>query len=132
MVDKHLNSFTGRNKASPSVFETIKDVKRCYMHQQHPSLKVWWACMFVLIASYGFTIFCIRWFKGVFGSTSASAFRCFSKVLLAWKNIKLIFLMLFDGFDVLMSKIKKQIWKKFILMHFQAKSYFEKHLAPQS
>jgi hypothetical protein len=41
--------------------------------------------------------------------------------------------MLFDGFDVLMSKKKKNKYeKKFILMHFQAKSYFEKHLVPQS
>jgi hypothetical protein len=40
--------------------------------------------------------------------------------------------MLFDGFDVLMSKIKNKYEKKFILMHFQAKSYFEKHLVPQS
>jgi hypothetical protein len=33
-----------------------------------------------------------------------------------------------DDFDVLMSKIKNKIERT----HFQAKSYFEKHPAPQS
>ena len=38
----------------------------------------------------------------------------------------LVFLNYFDE----MSKIKKEIEKKIILMHFQAKSIFEKHPAP--
>jgi len=47
---------------------------------------------------------------------------------LPWKNIKLmLFLVLSDDFDVLMSKKKKQI----ILMHFQVKNTFEKLFAPQ-
>jgi len=36
-----------------------------------------------------------------------------------------------DGFDVLISKMKKNL-KKLILIHFQTKSYFEKHTASQS
>jgi hypothetical protein len=45
----------------------------------------------------------------------------------------MFFSMLLDDFDVLMSKIKKKKnLKKFILMHFQVKSYFKKHHAPQS
>jgi hypothetical protein len=43
------------------------------------------------------------------------------------KNIKLIFCLIV--YDVLMSKIKKI--KIFILMHFQAKSYFKKYHIPQ-
>jgi hypothetical protein len=44
----------------------------------------------------------------------------------------MFFSMLLDDFDVLMSKKKKKNLKKFILMHFQVKSYFKKHHAPQS
>jgi len=48
---------------------------------------------------------------------------------LPWKNIKLmLFLVLSDDFDVLMSKKKK---KQIILMHFQVKNTFEKLFAPQ-
>jgi hypothetical protein len=39
-----------------------------------------------------------------------------------------VFLVLYNDFDVLMSKIKNKIRKKFILMHFQVKCSFEKHL----
>jgi hypothetical protein len=39
----------------------------------------------------------------------------------------MLFLVLSDDFDVLMSKKKKQI----ILMHFQVKNTFEKLFAPQ-
>jgi len=44
----------------------------------------------------------------------------------------MIFLVFSDGFDVLMLKIEKESGKKFILIYFQVKSYFENHLSPQS
>jgi len=40
----------------------------------------------------------------------------------------MLFLVVFYGFDMLMSRIKNKSEKQFILMHFQAKSYFKKHL----
>jgi hypothetical protein len=65
----------------------------------------------------------------VFGAISAYAFRCFWKKKLAKKNQSDDFLIIYNGFDMLMSKIKKS--KKTILIYFQAKSYFETHHAPQ-
>jgi len=82
---------------------------------QSESLMSVHVCINCILWIHHFNVFVLG--SGVFGSTSASAFRCFSKVLLAWKNIKLIFLMLFDGFDVLMSKIKNKYEKK---IHFDA------------
>jgi hypothetical protein len=71
----------------------------------------------------------------VFGSAFASAFAFgyFSKVLLAWKNIKLIlfFVRFMMVLICLCQKWNKNL-KKFILMYFQVKSYFKKHSAPQS
>lgn len=42
----------------------------------------------------------------------------------------MFFLVFSDNFDLLISKIKKDL-KKIILMHFQAKSTFKKHPTPQ-
>ena len=45
----------------------------------------------------------------------------------------MIFLVISDGFDTLMLKIEKESGKKkFILIYFQVKNYFKKHLVPQS
>jgi len=59
------------------------------------------------------TLSVMKW-MGVFFIISIFIFKCFLKVFLVLKNIKLMFiLMFFYGFDVMILKVKKYIYKIF-------------------